>query len=355
MTLTVKQTQKVDLLNEYPQTQYFQSRVEIEIDGRVEQVWLEPKAENVFTFDAAAQPKIVNFDYEGTLLKELKFDKSVDDLIYQMLNDRDILGRRWAMDELEGKARNSPDKDRITAALIEAFGKEKSSDLRRAAFARIRNLSLPTTQGAPIVLSAAVAPLVLKAAKDENSLIRADAIDLLGATRDAKYVDLFIAALNDRSYTVIDSAAGALGSSKDARGFDGLIRLAKTDSWHGRVATAGFSGLAMLGDKRAFDESYKFVTNKNNDYNARQAALTVVAATGKGDERAFPVIFEKFKSALDANDLNSLSYAVQSIIKIADPRGQQAFDMLRAKFKDQPNLMNYVNAFEAQFKAAIGK
>ncbi|WP_410968954.1 hypothetical protein, partial [Salmonella sp. SAL4444] len=82
------QTQKVDLLNQYPQVEYFQAKVDVEIDGRVEQVWLKPQAENVFTFDAAAKPQLVNFDYEGTLIKELKFNKSTDELLYQFKNDK---------------------------------------------------------------------------------------------------------------------------------------------------------------------------------------------------------------------------------------------------------------------------
>jgi len=360
LTLNVKQTQKIDLLNEYPQTQYFQSKVEIEIDGKVEQVWIEPKAENVFAFDAPAKPKIVNFDYEGTLLKELKFEKPVDDLIYQMLNDRDLIGRRWAMEELEAKAANSSEKAKIMTAFQTSFEQEKNQNVRRAALSKISNLSLPKqvlpgTPLPPINLSETIVQLLTKASKDENSLIRSDAIELLAATRDAKYADLYVAALSDRSYTVIDSAAEALGASKDAKAFDALIKLIKTPSWKGRIETAGLNGLAALADKRGFDVSYKFASDKNNNYNARTAALAVIGVTGKGDERAFPLIFEQFKAALETNDFDGLLNSTQSIIRLADPRGQQAFDMLREKFKGQKNIIDYVNILETQFKASIGK
>jgi hypothetical protein len=88
-------------------------------------VWLEPKAENVFTFDAATKPMLVNFDYEGTWLKEMKFDKSVDELLYQMKNDKDVLGRRLAMNELSKKAKAGTEKDRIVSALIESGRKRR--------------------------------------------------------------------------------------------------------------------------------------------------------------------------------------------------------------------------------------
>src|SRR5436190_6529082 len=76
LTLTVKQTQKVDPNNEFPQVEFFQTNVDIEIGTpsgtRIERVWIEPKAENVFTFNVDSKPNLVNFDYEGTLIKELK-------------------------------------------------------------------------------------------------------------------------------------------------------------------------------------------------------------------------------------------------------------------------------------------
>ena len=359
LTLNVKQIQKIDFLNEYPQTQYFQTKVEIEIDGRVETVWIEPKAENVFAFDAPAKPKIVNFDYEGTLLKELKFEKPIDDLIYQMLNDKDLIGRRWAMEELEAKATGG-DREKIMKAFLESFEKEKNPNVRRAALSKVNNLSLPKqllpgTPLPPIKLSEPIVQALIKASKDEYSLIRSDALDLLGATKDAKFADLYLAALNDKSYTVIDSAAGALGMSKDARAFEALVKLTKTPSWKGRLEIAGFNGLTELSDNRGFEASYKFAADKNNNYNARTAALSVIGMTGKGDARAFPIIFEQFQAALETNDFNGLLVSTQSIIKLADPRGQKAFDLLKEKFKNQKDFLNYINILETQFKAAIGK
>jgi aminopeptidase N len=104
LTLNVKQTQQIDPDNEYPQAEFFQTYVDIEIDNKIERVWIKPQAENVFTFDAAAKPRIVNFDYQSTLIKELVFDKPVDDLIYQAQNDKDVLGRNWAIKQLARKA-----------------------------------------------------------------------------------------------------------------------------------------------------------------------------------------------------------------------------------------------------------
>ena len=45
---------------------------------------------------------------------------------------------------------------------------------------------------------------------------------------------------------------------------------------------------------------------------------------------------------------------MQAIIKLADPRGQEAFDMLKEKFKDQANILGFASFLESQFKAAVG-
>src|ERR1044072_6281244 len=57
LTLNVKQVQKVDPNNAYPQVELFQGKVEIEIDGRIEQVRLETKLEKIFTLASSEQTK----------------------------------------------------------------------------------------------------------------------------------------------------------------------------------------------------------------------------------------------------------------------------------------------------------
>jgi len=358
LTLNVKQTQKVDATNEFPQTEFFQSWVDVEIDGQVKRVWMEPKAENVFTFDVASKPKLVNWDYQSALLKEMTFDKPVDELLYQMQNDKDVLGRRWAMGELQKKATGA-DKDRIVAALVTSAEKDPFWRIRRAALSVIAAVYSPDPRpGQPrqaFALDATVEPVVLRLAKDKESLIRADAIRLLGETQDKKYANVFMPALNDPSYSVIDNAATAIARIKDPAAFEALSKLAKTPSWKGRIMTAGLNGLAELGDKRAFDIGYRIATDASIPKNQRTVALAVVGATGKGDPRAYPLIFAEFKSAYDANNIGGIVNGLAAIAKIGDPRGQEAFDLMKTKFKDNPGAMQFIAAQEAQFKAASGQ
>ena len=245
LTLKVKQTQKVDPNNAFPQTEFFRADVDVEIDGGIQRVRLEPKAENVFTFDSATEPKLVNFDYESTLLKEMTFDKSTDELIYQMQNDKDVLGRRWAMGELVKKARAGSDKDKILAAFRTAIESDKFPQNRQSAIAQTRSVIAPAAMSplappATVTLDAATVAALKKAAKDANSLVRADAIGLLGDAKDQQNAPLYLAALNDQSYSVVQNAAVALGKTGDAKAYDALIKLAAQESWHGRVRVAAF-------------------------------------------------------------------------------------------------------------------
>ena len=356
LTLNVKQTQKVDLTNDYPQADYFQSYVDVEIDNRIERVWLEPKGENVFTFAAATKPKLVNFDYEGTLLKEIKFEKSVEDLIYQMLNDKDVIGRRWAMSELVKKAQ-AADKARIVASLITSAEKDPFWRLRRAALSEIANIYSPDPAPGMDRPAAKLEPnveqAVVRLVKDSQPLIRGDAIELLGETQDKKFIDIMLPALSDRSYSVIDQASLALGRIKDPRAFDAIAKLTSTESWKSRIANAGLVGLAELGDKRGFEIGYKMATDKNLPPGVRAAASAVVGATGKGDPRAYPLIFEGFKKGFDSGNEGSLRNSLEAFIRIADSRGQEAFDMLKTKYKDNPGAMQAITEYETRFKAAL--
>ena len=81
LTLKVRQEQHPDLESQYPQVTFFQTPVDIEIGTatgtRIERVQIEPKEEQTLRFTVDSEPLLVNFDYAGTLIKELVFSKTV--------------------------------------------------------------------------------------------------------------------------------------------------------------------------------------------------------------------------------------------------------------------------------------
>lgn len=359
LTLTVKQTQKVDPNDEFPQVEFFQSYVDVEIDDRVERVWLKPQAENVFVFNAPARPRLVNFDYESTLIKQITFEKPIADLVYQAQNDKDVLGRNWAIGQLELRAEVPDQKQEAIAALTAVMEKDEFWRLRRASIAAIDRIfagdPLPTGDKPAVKLDAPILQAALKLTADPNSLVRGDAYSLVAATKDKKYEDLLIKALDDRSYYVVDQASEGLAEMGASKAFESLSKLTAGRSWRGRLEMAGLNALAELEDKRALEPALKLARDKTRSLEVRTAALAVVGSVGKGDPRAFPLIFDQFKKALEENDFNNLILGINAIVRLADPRGQQAFDLMKAKFKDQPDLLGGVAFFEQQFKEALKK
>ncbi|MBJ3584357.1 HEAT repeat domain-containing protein, partial [Salmonella enterica subsp. enterica serovar Derby] len=168
--------------------------------------------------------------------------------------------------------------------------------LRRAALEALGDIYAPERKSAitppPAKFPAEVLKAILDSTKDEKSLIRAAAIDLLAATKDPKYTDNYLAALNDQSYSVIESAAEAIGAVKSPKAFETLMKMASGTSWRGRIEIAALKGLAEYGDKRALEPALKIAQDTTRPVSVRIAALEVVGASGKGDPRAFPLIFE---------------------------------------------------------------
>jgi hypothetical protein len=288
----------------------------------------------------------------------MKFEKSVDDLLYQMANDRDVIGRRWAMAELEKKA-SGPEKARIVDALITSAEKDAFWRIRRAALSVIANIYSPDPPpGQPraaVKLDPNVEAAVVRLANNQQNQVRGDAIELLGETKDKKFTDIFVKNLESRSYEIIEQSSLALARVKDTRAYPELVKLTTMPSWRDRIQIAAYGALGELGDKRAFDAGYKAATDKSLPLTVRTAALTVVASAGKGDPRAFSLIFENFKKAYDASSERALINSIDAIIRIADPRGQEAFDMLKKKFKDNAGAMQYITSHEAMFKSAIAQ
>ena len=365
LVLSVRQTQKIDPQDPYPQVEFFEGTVEIEIDGRIEPVWLEPKAENVFSFAASAPPKLVNFDYESTWIKEIKFEKSLDELLYQLQHDTDVLGKRWAMSELVTRA-TSPTtsaeaKMRIYTGLRATIQSTSYWRLRLVALVQLQNLLAPATSTAPARLDNETITMLLKVIHTETAWNRAAAITFLGLTQDPKHADIYLNALTDVSDRVISAAATALGRSKSPRAFEALARLVNKPSWKNQSLMSALTGLKQLGDPRGFEIAFKALADPNLlrwrlptppvwDY--RIIAADTIAALGKS-EAAFPLIFERFKKSVDENDLNGMFNNVLLLIKLADPRGQQAFELLKVKFKDNPDALTTVRSYEAQFTETL--
>jgi aminopeptidase N len=363
LTFIVKQTQTIDAKDAYPQVDFFKGNIEIEIDEKIETVWIEPKEENQFNFTIAQKPTFVNFDYESTWIKEIKVDNTLEQLINISKNSKDALARQTAMQEMGTLAKKektvSTEKEKIKTTLQEIILSKAYWRLRTTAMAQLRGIFAANSEK----IDAATIAILLKIVKSEKAYIKGVAINFLGMTKDEKYVGIYLNALNDPSDRVINLAAIALGKTKSPRAFDALAKLANKTSMKSQSLLCTIAGLKELQDPRGFDIAFKALSNTTlprwrlpdgSIWDYRIFAAQLIASLGKSSE-AYPLIMKRCKKSMAENDLEGMLNNIVIINTLADPRGQELYDLIKAKFKDNNDLLTAIKNYETQFKNAIKK
>jgi aminopeptidase N len=334
LKLKVEQLQKLDPDSQYPQVTLFQTPAEIEIGTatgtRVERVLIQPAKEQTFTFKADSKPLLVNFDYHGTLIKELEFPKTSEELLYQLNRDEDPLGRIWALNQLGAKlkdlATGADERRLMIDGVTQAVTQDKFWAVRSEAAGALDGVSGDTARRA-----------LLAATRDANARVRARAITSLRSTKDPILAATYEQLLNDQSYGVIRAAALALGQTKDPKAYDSLIKLLEVPSWRDTIKASALAALEALGDQRAVNLAYQYTTPGN--YSAvRAAALRVIAKLGAKDPRAFPKLAEITKRAFDRNEFSLLMPATEALVTLGDPRGIPLLEELTKEAEGVPPL-----------------
>ncbi len=353
LLLTLKQVQNEDYTSEYPQVKYFQGFMDIEIDGKMVQVWIEPKAENTFTFFAASQPKLVQVDAGSYWIKEINFSKPLTELLYQVENDKDVLGKQRAVGQLVKIAKDtktdSLDKVKIYTAFQNAILSNAYWRFRGNTLFQLRSLlKAPYNESIITMLHQLI--------KSDKPWVKTGAITFLGMTKDIRYESTYINALSDTSDRVINAAATALGKTKSPKAFDILIKLKDKSSWKNQSLISTLNGLKELGDPRAVDFALQYLTNSylphwnlaTSVWDHRLAAAETLAALGSGN-KGYDLIREQFNKSIADGDVNDIFYNIQVVSILADPRGKEIFDVVKTKFKDDANAMTAIQNLESQF------
>jgi len=324
LKLVVRQEQKPDPDSRYPQVEFFRTPVDIEIgtatNTRIERVLIEPKEEQTFSFKVDSQPVLVNFDYQGTLIKELHFDKSAEQLAYQLSHDQDVLGRVWALQQLSARMKDQAtpesDKKQIVSQLAGALTTDNFWGMRLQAATALNNTTGETARSA-----------LLAALKDQKSSVRARALTSLASSKDVSLASVYQQSLSDQSYAVIRAAALALGQTKSASAYEALAKLLDEPSWRDTIRASALIGLGALEDKRALDLAFKYAA-KGNYPQVRAAAIRLLGNIGKGDPRAFALVSEEIAEAFKRGDFTLLTASAEALVSLGDPRGLEVFERL---------------------------
>jgi aminopeptidase N len=317
LTLDVRQEQQPNPNSLYPQTAFFRMPVDVEIGtakgAHVERVQLAPVAEQSFTFKVDSAPLLVNFDYGRTLIKELHFDKSTDELLYQLAHDSDVLGRTWALGQLRQHLHQTQTGEAEQRRITDAVGIALTTDK----FWGVRNEAARVLAG---LRGTQVRESLLAATKDQKPQVRAQAISALSEDRDPELADLYQQALGDESYTVVSAAAEALGNTKLPAAYDALLKLLAQPSWREKLQAAALNGLTDIGDRRALELGLRYAGPEHSS-DVRRAAVRLLSTVGKNDPRTLPVLLQTLRQCVATSDIALGMATAQAIYNLDDEEG----------------------------------
>ena len=196
-----------------------------------EKVWLKEKVEE-FEIVCDKRPLMVRFDEGNFLLKEWTFEKTTQELIYQSKHD-DVIGRMWAVSEL-GKIEKDAS---VVAALLESARNDPFRSVRRAA---IEELGTPESKEHMSVLK--------EKCFDQNSQVRAAALQALGDSRQAELVEFFAKCFEkDDSYIAQAEALRSIGKCGDSSSAEFLEKAVQMKSHRDILKKAAEWALKQIG------------------------------------------------------------------------------------------------------------
>lgn len=358
LLVKIRQVQKKDSMAAYPQTNFFSGNMRVEIDGKPENVFLEAREENVLSFYASQQPKLVNIDAENYWIKEIKSVKPWDEWMYQFLYSNDAAARVAAMQELvsilnAGKL-TEENKNSITRAFQTVIQSDAYWRIRFNAIGQLRSVQ-------KIHNDQATTGMLVSIIKKDSCWVKAAAITSLGMTKDTAYTELYISCLDDASDRVVNAAATALGKTKSNVAFDALLKLKNRPSWKNQSLMHALAGFTALGDERAEaialdalsdDKSARWFLGNGWDYPF--VAVQTLASLNK-TEKAYLILSDRFKTAMKEDNIDDIFHQVLLIATLGNPNGMEIFASLEMKYKEDANALAAVNALKEQLQAATKK
>ncbi|MCU0468095.1 MAG: hypothetical protein MUF58_05790 [Arcicella sp.] len=357
LRLSIIQNQAKDDKAEYPQTEFFEGKIKVEINEKIESIYLLPQKETIVNLSVESAPSFVNFNVEQGFLCELKIEKSKEEYLAQLQKSKDYLAKQEAVNQLIVIAKDSDTsldfKNIIRATLTQEVQSKHYWRYRIIALGALANLSsLPFDDKMIQLLKTVI--------QQEKSWLKASAIGILGRSNDAAFVEIYTKALTDESDRVINAAAVALGKTKSSKAFEILMNLENQKSWKNQNRISALNGLQQLGDARATE----FVLNCIKDNRSPRwylatpvwdypfAAVNALVALGKA-ELAYPILFERFKKSLEENDINDIFQNLQLIDLLKDKRATEVYELLKTKFKNDTEMLATCSNYETQFLESI--
>ncbi len=286
LLMTVDQTQKVDSL-----TPVYRVPVDIFIETPSQKitktVWID-SLNNPYSFDVNEKPLMVNFDEGHYLLDEVNVKKSEPELVYQLKNDKDVVGRIWAADQL---------------------AKEKGDEAEKALAASLKDDSFWAVRSQCAALLGKFVNdesehSLVEALKDKDQRVQVSAINSLGnfskltsleknnGMEKLQSQDKGIAKLLSekfdiaKNYFVRAAAVEAYAKIDSIKALPVVIRAMNTDSYQGTIKVAALSAMASIDSNKAYDYEVKFTKYGEPDEVRTRALFMLTQSSFNKDKTA---------------------------------------------------------------------
>ena len=293
--LNVKQTHQVDSI-----VPYFRMPIDIEvatIKGKKLHRIEVSKEDETFIIKSEYKPLNVIFDKGNWIVKDLVFEKSLDELIYQLKNADCVYDRKVAAYELSKFAKE----DRIFEALYESGLNDKFWWVRIEVADSSVALSNPKGKD-----------LLLKMLEDKKSTVRAEAARNLIYFQDEIVARKLRERINnDSSYFVVGSSIVSLSAIEGEKALDVISNNLNINSFHDIIKHSIITALKIIDTPNSIDILAK-LTKFGEKYNIRERAISTLA-TCKSDA---PKVKEILQNLLNDKDIRVRDLAKELLSKI---------------------------------------
>ena len=331
VALTVKQKQEVKDL-----TPLFSTPVEVELHakGKARRERIEvSRPEQTFFMASAAKPDAVLFDPENWILKKLTFEKSKEELLFQLQNADRIIPRIQACEGL-GKILQDDD---VIEALRRAMTKDAFFAVRRAG---ARALGEIRTEAAKAALMAGL--------KDKDSRVRRAVYEALGKFREDEeaFTVLLKAWREEAMYYAASTAALAMGATRHPKAFEEIVKGLDRPSHADTITRNGLGALVDLRDAKAIEVFRKYTRAGQPEF-VRQAAVIALGRLGDLLEDKRDEIRDLLVPLLRDDNFRTKVGAISGLAAMGDPKAIPELEKVREQ--------DVLGAVRRQARRAIGQ
>jgi aminopeptidase N len=240
----------------------FSIPVEIEVvverEEEIYQIWIEKEIEH-YLFDCNSKPLMVSFDGGRNIPAEIRFDKPIGELIYQIRND-DLPGQIRALRQITD---HFPGRDETASIISEILSDpELFWGLKAAAARNLGSLNHSDVNN-----------LIQIALSQPDYHIR-KAVVLALADMDSKFAEKTLMQVieNDIQKDVVGTAIVALSKVNPERNIEYITKQIEQPSWYNEITIACLKAFENISDERNVPYIKKFTAERYNQF-VREVAL----------------------------------------------------------------------------------